>query len=129
MAPFWNLMAILPRSWASSLTNLWNGSFLRRSSVDFWYLRISHRATIPCQYLWGFSCPCWVASNFFPLCFILVTPFFFFGCTVDCGGLQGALPLAGSFGWHQNQASSSLLGRGGGLLAFRIALCWFTSGA
>jgi hypothetical protein len=29
------------KSWAISLTSLWNGSFLMSSSVLFWYLRIS----------------------------------------------------------------------------------------
>ena len=28
-----------------------------RSSVDFWYLRISLRATVPGRYLWGFFTP------------------------------------------------------------------------
>ena len=27
------------------------------SSVDFWYLRISRRATVPGLYLWGFFTP------------------------------------------------------------------------
>ncbi len=26
-------------------------------SVDFWYLRISRRATVPGRYLWGFLTP------------------------------------------------------------------------
>ena len=51
IAPLWNLMFTLPRSWASSLTSLWNGSFLMSNSVDFWYHLISHRATVPGQYL------------------------------------------------------------------------------
>ncbi|CAN1829242.1 hypothetical protein LINPERHAP1_LOCUS32431 [Linum perenne] len=29
------------KTWAISRTSLWNGSFLMRSSVLFWYLRIS----------------------------------------------------------------------------------------
>ena len=32
---------------SDQLTNLWKGSFLMRSSVDFWYLLISLRATVP----------------------------------------------------------------------------------
>ncbi|CAA7399627.1 unnamed protein product [Spirodela intermedia] len=36
----WNLRSVL-KSCAISLTSLWNGSFLIRSSVLFWYLRIS----------------------------------------------------------------------------------------
>ena len=35
MAPLWNRMFILPRSWAISLTSRWNGSFLMSSSVIF----------------------------------------------------------------------------------------------
>jgi hypothetical protein len=31
----------------SNLTTRWNGSFRRRSSVDFWYLRISRSAIVP----------------------------------------------------------------------------------
>ena len=46
----WNLRSDL-KSWAISLTSLWNGSFLMRSSVDFWYLLISLRATVPGLYL------------------------------------------------------------------------------
>ena len=44
--------------WAISLTSLWKGSFLMSNSVDFWYLRISLRATTPGLNLWGFfTCP------------------------------------------------------------------------
>ena len=35
------------KSCAISLTNLWKGSFLINNSVDFWYRRISRRATVP----------------------------------------------------------------------------------
>ena len=35
----WNRKSVL-KSWAISLTNLWNGNFLMSNSVDFWYLRI-----------------------------------------------------------------------------------------
>ena len=45
------------KSWAISLTRRWKGSFLMRSSVDFWYLLISRRATVPGRYLWGFLTP------------------------------------------------------------------------
>jgi hypothetical protein len=34
-----------------------NLRFLIRRSVDFWYLRISRRATVPGRYLWGFLTP------------------------------------------------------------------------
>ena len=33
--------------WKTSRTSRWNGSFRIKSSVDFWYLRISRRATVP----------------------------------------------------------------------------------
>ena len=33
--------------WATSLTKRWKGSFLINRSVDFWYFRISRRATVP----------------------------------------------------------------------------------
>ena len=46
MAVAWNLKSFL-KSPAISLTNRWNGSFLMSSSVDFWYRRISRRATVP----------------------------------------------------------------------------------
>ena len=38
-------------------TRRWKGSFLIRSSVDFWYFLISRRATVPGLYLWGFLTP------------------------------------------------------------------------
>ena len=95
MAPLWKHMFILPKSWAISLTSRWNGSFLMSSSVDFWYLWISHRATVPGRYLCGFGCPfCEVGCFFTPPCTFL---FAFLGWT--CSGFQGALPLPGSFGW------------------------------
>lgn len=56
MAEDWNLKSVL-KSWAISLTSLWNGSFLIKSSVDFWNLLISLKATVPGLYLWGFLTP------------------------------------------------------------------------
>merc|ERR550519_3196712 len=56
IAALWNLRSVL-KSWAISLTRRWKGSFLMRSSVDFWYLLISRRATVPGLYLWGFLTP------------------------------------------------------------------------
>ena len=50
MAEDWNLKSVL-KSWAISLTNLWNGNFLIKSSVDFWNLLISLKATVPGLYL------------------------------------------------------------------------------
>jgi hypothetical protein len=35
------------RNEGTTLTTRWNGVFRRRSSVDFWYLRISRRAIVP----------------------------------------------------------------------------------
>ncbi|CAG9321321.1 unnamed protein product [Blepharisma stoltei] len=55
-AELWNLKSLL-YSWASSLTSLWNGSFLIRSSVLFWYFRISLNATVPGLNRWGFLTP------------------------------------------------------------------------
>merc|ERR1712224_951651 len=52
----WKRRSVL-KSWAISLTRRWNGSLRMRSSVDFWYLRISLRATVPGRYLWGFFTP------------------------------------------------------------------------
>ena len=47
----WKCMSILPTSWAISRTSHEKGSFRIRSSVLFWYRRISWRATVPGQYL------------------------------------------------------------------------------
>ena len=52
-----NLHSPLPKFWANSCTNHWNGNFLIRSSVDFWYLLISRRATVPGLYRCGFLTP------------------------------------------------------------------------
>ena len=46
MAALWKRRSVL-KSCAISRTSRWNGSFLISSSVDFWYLRISRRATVP----------------------------------------------------------------------------------
>merc|ERR1719394_620399 len=56
MAADWNLRSVL-KSWAISLTRRWKGSLRMSSSVDFWYLLISRRATVPGLYLWGFLTP------------------------------------------------------------------------
>ena len=45
------------KSWAISRTRRWKGSLRMRSSVDFWYRRISRRATVPGRNLWGFFTP------------------------------------------------------------------------
>ena len=42
----WNRKSVL-KSWAISRTRRWKGSFRIKSSVDFWYLLISRRATVP----------------------------------------------------------------------------------
>ena len=52
----WNLKSVL-KSCAISRTNLWNGSLRINKSVDFWYLRISRKATVPGRYLCGFLTP------------------------------------------------------------------------
>merc|ERR1719383_1637205 len=56
IAALWNLRSVL-KSWAISLTRRWKGSLRIRSSVDFWYLLISRRATVPGLYLRGFLTP------------------------------------------------------------------------
>ena len=56
IAADWNRRSVL-KSWAISRTSRWNGSFRIRSSVDFWYRRISRRATVPGRYRWGFLTP------------------------------------------------------------------------
>ena len=43
------------RSCTNSLTRQSNGALLIRSSVDHWYLLISHNATVPGLYLLGFG--------------------------------------------------------------------------
>ena len=52
------------KSWAISLTRRWNGSLRMRSSVLFWYLLISRRATVPGLYLWGFLTPPVAGADF-----------------------------------------------------------------
>ena len=59
----WNLRSVL-KSWAISLTRRWNGSLRMRSSVLFWYLLISRRATVPGLYLWGFLTPPVAGADF-----------------------------------------------------------------
>jgi len=71
-------------SWEISLTSLWKGSFLINSSVDFWNLLISLRATVPGLNLWGFLTPplgwAWVLflAALFASCFLgALAPVFF----------------------------------------------------
>jgi len=52
----WNRKSVL-KSCAISRTRRWNGSLRIKSSVDFWYLRISRSATVPGRYLCGFLTP------------------------------------------------------------------------
>ena len=52
----WNLRSVL-NSEAISRTSLWKGSFLMSSSVLFWNLLISLRATVPGLNLCGFLTP------------------------------------------------------------------------
>ena len=59
----WNLRSVL-KSWAIYLTRRWNGSLRIRSSVLFWYLLISRRATVPGLYLWGFLTPPVAGADF-----------------------------------------------------------------
>merc|ERR1740121_2803973 len=62
-AELWNLRSVL-KSCAISLTRRWKGSLRMRSSVDFWYLLISRRATVPGLYLWGFLTPPVAGADF-----------------------------------------------------------------
>ena len=45
------------KSCAISRTSRWKGSLRMRSSVDFWYRRISRSATVPGRKRWGFFTP------------------------------------------------------------------------
>ena len=49
----WKYMLYFPTSWANSQTRCKKGSLHMRNSVLFWNWQISHRATIPGQYLRG----------------------------------------------------------------------------
>jgi hypothetical protein len=55
--PSHTILAHTLKSCAISRTSLWKGSFLIKSSVDFWYLLISRRATVPGRKRWGFFTP------------------------------------------------------------------------
>ncbi len=74
MAEDWNRKSVL-KSCAISLTNRWNGSLRMRSSVDFWYLLISRRATVPGLYLWGFFTPPDAGADFLAALFASETCF------------------------------------------------------
>mgnify|MGYP001093485791 CR=1 FL=1 len=63
MADDWNRRSDL-KSWAISRTSRWKGSFRIKSSVDFWYRRISRRATVPGLYLCGFLTPPVLGADF-----------------------------------------------------------------
>ncbi|XBI07439.1 hypothetical protein VPH35_135345 [Triticum aestivum] len=52
----WKRRSVL-KSWAISRTRRWKGSLRMSSSVLFWYLRISRRATVPGLKRWGFFTP------------------------------------------------------------------------
>ena len=55
MAVLWSRrVRVLSNSQTTSLTNSWKGSFLIKSSVDFWYFRIWRRATVPGRKRRGF---------------------------------------------------------------------------
>lgn len=64
MAEAWNLRSVL-KSCAISRTKRWNGSFLISSSVLFWYLLISLKATVPGRKRCGFLMPPAAAGAFF----------------------------------------------------------------
>ncbi|KAF6217086.1 hypothetical protein GE061_001439 [Apolygus lucorum] len=56
MAALWKRRSVL-KSCAISLTRRWKGNLRISNSVDFWYLLISRRATVPGLYLCGFLTP------------------------------------------------------------------------
>ena len=53
MAALWKRRSVL-KSCAISRTRRWKGNFLISNSVDFWYLLISRRATVPGLKNWNF---------------------------------------------------------------------------
>ena len=59
----WNRRSVL-KSCAISRTNRWNGNFRINNSVDFWYRRISRRATVPGRKRWGFLIPPVAGADF-----------------------------------------------------------------
>merc|ERR1711994_1189990 len=59
----WNRRSVL-KSCAISRTKRWNGSLRNNNSVDFWYLLISRRATVPGLYRWGFFTPPVAGADF-----------------------------------------------------------------
>merc|ERR1740138_931113 len=56
MACDWKRRSVL-KSCATSRTRRWKGSLRIKSSVLFWYLRISRSATVPGLKRWGFLTP------------------------------------------------------------------------
>ena len=65
---------LLSNSHTTSLTRRWKGSFLIKSCVDFWYFRISRRATVPGRKRRGFRT---LPSEGIPIlrpCFVLYLP-------------------------------------------------------
>merc|ERR1719397_2169203 len=62
-AELWNLRSVL-KSWAISRTRRWKGSLRISNSVDFWYLLISLRATVPGLWRWGFLTPPVAGADF-----------------------------------------------------------------
>merc|ERR1719197_2423572 len=58
------LLANFRSDWAISRTRRWNGRRARRRLVDFWYLRISRRATVPGRKRCGFFMPTVVGADF-----------------------------------------------------------------
>ncbi|THU53895.1 hypothetical protein C4D60_Mb10t19200 [Musa balbisiana] len=62
-AELWKRRSVL-KSWAISRTRRWNGSFRMSSSVLFWYLRISRRATVPGRKRCGFFTPPVAGADF-----------------------------------------------------------------
>ena len=73
MAVLWNRS--LGHSFpATSFTKRWKGSFLINKSVDFWYLRISRRATVPRRKRRGLRTPPRDGSPILSPCRVLYRP-------------------------------------------------------
>ena len=107
IVPLWKQSSVL-KSWATSLTSHWNGSFHINNSVDFWYRHILQRATVPGLYLHGFSA-------------VLFDNPFLFVC-LGRSGFLGAFPLPFNGRCFLSQSLSSGKVRLGGLSLYLVAI-------
>ena len=84
----WNLIPLM-NCWPISWTSLMNGSFLISSSMLFWYFLISHKASVPGQYL--LLCFSSVFFSLGPLTFICIGVLALFFSTFGWGLLLSTL--------------------------------------